>query len=296
MVAWLGVAATNAAVAAVAVADSYSVMTGNQLNVPAPGVLDNDTFVVGAGAADLRDDVDRGTLSLDEDGSFQYQPDSGFVGTDTFKYRIPSGLLLLLPSNTVMVTITVTAPPPTPTPTPAPTPAPTPDPTATPRPLVPLPSLPLPTLPLPTLRPLPTLLPQPTPTPTASARSGATPTPPPTSGVGDRPSDPPVAGPAGPVRPPRSGSGPGPGAPSSAPDEPPFVVSANGEDFGLETGAFTFNGFEWAVPALVLTVPGLLIVIAVLVQSLIGLAWLPLTRRWLGNDRSRQVLQRRGAR
>jgi hypothetical protein len=39
---------------------------------------------------------------------------------------------------------------------------------------------------------------------------------------------------------------------------------------------------------LVLTVPGLLIVIAVLAQSLIGLAWLPVTRRWLGNDRRRR--------
>jgi hypothetical protein len=64
------------------------------------------------------------------------------------------------------------------------------------------------------------------------------------------------------------------------------VVSPNIE-LDVDTVSITFDGFEWAVPALVLTVPGLLIVIAVLVQSLIGLAWLPVTRRWLGNDRRR---------
>ena len=48
------------------------------------------------------------------------------------------------------------------------------------------------------------------------------------------------------------------------------------------------TGFEWAVPALVLTVPGILIVIAVLAQLLVGLAWLPVTRRWLGGDQRRR--------
>jgi hypothetical protein len=66
------------------------------------------------------------------------------------------------------------------------------------------------------------------------------------------------------------------------------VVSANTAELDLDTVRITFDGFEWAVPVLVLTVPGLLIVIAVLVQSLIGLAWLPVTRRWLGNDRRRR--------
>jgi hypothetical protein len=53
-------------------------------------------------------------------------------------------------------------------------------------------------------------------------------------------------------------------------------------------GALTFDGFEWAVPALVLTVPGILLVIAVLAQAMIGLAWLPVARRWLGGDTRRQ--------
>ena len=74
------------------------------------------------------------------------------------------------------------------------------------------------------------------------------------------------------------------------------MVPADAAEVELDTASFTFTGFEWAVPAMVMTVPGLLIVIAVLVQSLIGLAWLPVTRRWLGNDRRRPDLTRARAR
>jgi hypothetical protein len=50
----------------------------------------------------------------------------------------------------------------------------------------------------------------------------------------------------------------------------------------MATGAFgAFGGFEWAVPAFVLSVSGLLLLIAVLVQSLFGLLWLPVARRRL---------------
>ena len=65
-------------------------------------------------------------------------------------------------------------------------------------------------------------------------------------------------------------------------------VADGGRDLDLDMGALTFDGFEWAVPALVLTVPGILLVIAVLAQALIGLAWLPLTRRWLGGGGRRR--------
>jgi hypothetical protein len=44
-----------------------------------------------------------------------------------------------------------------------------------------------------------------------------------------------------------------------------------------------FDGLlEWALPALTLTVPGLLLLLAVLAQSAGGLLWLPMVRRWLG--------------
>ena len=42
-----------------------------------------------------------------------------------------------------------------------------------------------------------------------------------------------------------------------------------------------FDGFDWAVPAFVLTVPGLLLILTVLAQTLFGLFWLPVARRRL---------------
>jgi hypothetical protein len=38
----------------------------------------------------------------------------------------------------------------------------------------------------------------------------------------------------------------------------------------------------WAVPALVLSVPGLLLLLAVLAQAAGALLWVPVARRWLG--------------
>ncbi|MFC7202990.1 Ig-like domain-containing protein [Haloferax namakaokahaiae] len=73
-----------------AVADTYSVFEGETLSVNGPGVLANDF--------DLDDDSfdashhgnpDHGTLStFVQDGSFVYEPDNGFTGTDTFSYRV----------------------------------------------------------------------------------------------------------------------------------------------------------------------------------------------------------------
>ena len=45
-----------------------------------------------------------------------------------------------------------------------------------------------------------------------------------------------------------------------------------------------FDGFAWQVPALALSVPGLIVVVAVFLQVLGGLAWLPLIRRRLGGS------------
>ena len=39
---------------------------------------------------------------------------------------------------------------------------------------------------------------------------------------------------------------------------------------------------EWGVPAIVMSVPGLLIVLIVVAQGLGGAAWLPLVRRRIG--------------
>jgi len=48
----------------------------------------------------------------------------------------------------------------------------------------------------------------------------------------------------------------------------------------------------WAVPALVLTVPGLLLLLAVIAQAAGALLWLPVARRWLGGF---GIRRRRGA-
>lgn len=301
-----------ASVVGTARADSYSVMAGNVLTVPDPGVLDNDTVVAGSAAADLRNDVDHGSLDLDTDGGFRYEPDGGFVGTDAFSYRIPGGVLLLLPSNTVTVTITVTAPP-TPAPTPAPTPKPTPKPTPTPEP-TPAPTprpTPLPTLgpvvtlpPVPSIGPLPSVLQVPVPTPTL--RPTATPAPTRTPGATPAPTRSPDASPApaGPiVTAPRSGSDPSSGGsggsgssgsapPSARPVSAPFVVPSRTDIGDLDIdSALTLGDFEWAIPALVLTVPGMLLLLAVLAQGSMGILWLPVTRRWLGSDRRRRRLE-----
>jgi hypothetical protein len=43
-----------------------------------------------------------------------------------------------------------------------------------------------------------------------------------------------------------------------------------------------FDDIDWAVPALTLTVPGILLMLAVLAQLSASAVWLPFVRRWLG--------------
>jgi hypothetical protein len=74
--------------APVAFDNTYSTLVGAPLNVPAAGVLANDTDADGdTMRAVLADNVDHGTLNLAPDGSFTYTPNPGFTGTDTFTYR-----------------------------------------------------------------------------------------------------------------------------------------------------------------------------------------------------------------
>ncbi len=92
---------------ATAVPDAYLVARDETLAVSAgAGVLENDTNPDNAAVfnAVLGDDVDHGTLNLAADGSFDYEPNGGFSGTDTFTYTIFDGTQN---SNEVTVTITV---------------------------------------------------------------------------------------------------------------------------------------------------------------------------------------------
>ncbi|RIK82106.1 MAG: hypothetical protein DCC68_07185 [Planctomycetota bacterium] len=74
--------------APVAVDDSYTAISNAMLNVPAAGVLANDSDPDGdAIRTSLVDNVDHGILNLAADGGFTYLPNPGFTGTDTFSYR-----------------------------------------------------------------------------------------------------------------------------------------------------------------------------------------------------------------
>jgi hypothetical protein len=300
---------TNAAPSAVA--DSYNAKTGVTLTVAAPGVLANDTDADGdALTASLVSGGGNGSLALSSNGAFTFTSGGSFTGLRTFTYQVSDGLVS---SSVATVSIQVTGPAPTPaptrTPTPAPTPAPTPTPTPNPVPTVPLPTLPVPVptlpVPVPTLPvPRPTLpVPRPTlpvPTPTLPVPSIATPiaTPAPTtaSTPGPSSSTSPTSSVAPAGLPPSSSSSPEPAAAgsgaggsnggpgeSAAPDGPGFTVATgNLAPFGLiDLGVGAFDSLDWAVPALALSVPGLLL-IAILAQLSASAVWLPIVRRWLG--------------
>ncbi len=89
-----------------AVKDNYSVDEDETLSVTADqGVLvndiypDNDPLTV-----ILVDDVAKGTLVLNEDGSFVYTPDPNYYGPDSYSYKVSNGVI---DSNTVLVQIDV---------------------------------------------------------------------------------------------------------------------------------------------------------------------------------------------
>lgn len=101
------VAITVAAVpdAPIAANDSYTVANTAVLNVAAPGVLANDTDADGDTlSAALVSGPAVGTLTLNADGSFSYDPPSGHVGSVTFTYRALDGTLV----DDATVTISVT--------------------------------------------------------------------------------------------------------------------------------------------------------------------------------------------
>jgi Bacterial Ig domain len=79
------------------------------LNIPAPGILANDTYAAGTTiiAAKVTNPSD-GTLTLSANGSFSYTPNTGYVGTDTFTYKANDGTT---DSNIATISITVTEKP-----------------------------------------------------------------------------------------------------------------------------------------------------------------------------------------
>ena len=90
------------------VSDAYSVDEDGVLTVEAiGGVLANDTDVDGdALNVSLVDEPIHGTVTLAEDGSFEYAPEANFHGEDSFTYVANDDLTL---SEAITVTITVEA-------------------------------------------------------------------------------------------------------------------------------------------------------------------------------------------
>ena len=79
--------------APVAVNDTYPMPApGTPLIIPVPGVLGNDTDVESASLkAVLVSGPSKGTLNLNQDGSFTYTPSLPISGSDSFTYRASDG-------------------------------------------------------------------------------------------------------------------------------------------------------------------------------------------------------------
>jgi len=130
--AWTTVATTPP----LAIADSYWVSQGVQLSVGGIGVLGNDFDQEGDSlTATVVDQPTHGDLTLNSDGSFTYDPISGYTGADSFTYfpsdaqtigiKTPVSIDVRVSSGTTGGTTAGTTAGATPTATPTPTPSPT---------------------------------------------------------------------------------------------------------------------------------------------------------------------------
>jgi len=91
----------------VANSDSYSTNEDTPLTVTAPGVLGNDDDEDSDPLTAVKvTDPANGTLILNDDGSFTYNPAANFNGTDSFTYKANDGTA---DSNIATVSITVNA-------------------------------------------------------------------------------------------------------------------------------------------------------------------------------------------
>ena len=85
--------------------DSATIDAQRTLSVPAPGVLSNDLSPSGRPlTAELVRSVAHGTMILEANGAFSYQPTREFSGTDTFTYTVYDGPVR---GNTALVEIIV---------------------------------------------------------------------------------------------------------------------------------------------------------------------------------------------
>jgi len=90
--------------------DFYEVVTGNELiKDAAEGILANDILLDPDEEVSIQilEGPYHGTLSMNDDGSFTYTPNPGFMGTDTFRYLVLSVRVNAEWSDDANVTITV---------------------------------------------------------------------------------------------------------------------------------------------------------------------------------------------
>lgn len=73
-----------------AVNDSYTTPTNTKLTVVVPGVLENDSDLDTGDILRVRDNTDpsNGSVNVNGDGSFVYEPNTDFSGTDSFTYTV----------------------------------------------------------------------------------------------------------------------------------------------------------------------------------------------------------------
>ena len=89
--------------------DEYHMDQNSTLNVPAPGVLANDSDLDGQSLTAINPSgPSHGTLTLNQDGSFTYTPSLDFGGLDTFTYQAFDGFDT---SDPATVSIVVNSPP-----------------------------------------------------------------------------------------------------------------------------------------------------------------------------------------
>jgi nitrite reductase (NO-forming)/hydroxylamine reductase len=93
--------------------DSYSTAVDTALNVGTPGVLGNDTDADSDPLTAVLDSgVANGTLQLNADGSFDYTPNTGYTGPDSFSYFADDGTELSASAATVTITVEDSTQPP----------------------------------------------------------------------------------------------------------------------------------------------------------------------------------------